>query len=221
MAKKIDINKDLRNTNQRYALENRELFARHGLKALNLMSSPGSGKTALLEKTAERFEGKGMAVLVGDIATERDAERVRLAASGVRAEQIVTEQYGSACHLDARMVAEALPRLDLEGAGLLFIENVGNLVCPAGLFLGEDKRVVLLSVPEGDDKVKKYPVMFRDADLLILTKCDLAGACDFDLDKAEGEAKEIKGDIEVIRISCKTGEGMDSWFGWLDKLISG
>ncbi len=219
--KKIEINKDLKGKNQEYAATNRELFLKHGVKVVNIMSSPGSGKTALLEKTAAHFQDKfKLAVLVGDISTNRDAERLKLAAAGIQSEQIVTENYGSACHLDARMIAEALPRLALEKTDLLIIENVGNLVCPAGLYLGEDKRVVLLSVPEGDDKVKKYPVIFREADLLLITKIDLIAACDFAPQKVEAEAREIKGGIEVLRLSAKSGEGLAEWYQWVDRLVS-
>ena len=219
MARKIEINKDLRTANQEYAAANREAFRELGVTVVNVMSSPGSGKTTLLEKTASHFAGKlPLAVLVGDIATNRDAERVKLAAAGVKAEQIVTEDYGSACRLDARMVNEALARLELERDSLLFIENVGNLVCPAGLYLGEAKRVVLLSAAEGDDKVKKYPVMFREEDLLVISKTDLASACDFDAEKVKREAKELKGDIEVLCLSAKSGEGMAEWFKWLESL---
>ncbi len=219
--KKIEINKDLKGENQEYAAANRELFLKHGMKVVNIMSSPGSGKTALLEKTAAHFQDKlKLAVLVGDISTNRDAERIKLAAGGVQSEQIVTEKYGSACHLDARMISEALPRIDFAQTDILVIENVGNLVCPAGLYLGEDKRVVLLSVPEGDDKVKKYPVMFREAELLLITKMDLICACDFDPKKVEAEAREIKGEIEVLRLSAKTGEGLAEWYQWIDRLES-
>ncbi len=160
-----------------------------------------------------------MAVLVGDISTNRDAERIKLAAAGIQVEQIVTEEYGSTCRLEGRMIAEALPRLDLPETQILFIENVGNLVCPSGQYLGEDRRAVLLSVPEGDDKVKKYPLMFRDADMLLISKMDLAGVCDFDPGKVEKEAKEIKGDVRVLRLSAKTGEGLDDWFAWVESLL--
>ena len=207
--KRIEINRDLAGESRQLGLSNREVFLKNGVTAVNLMSSPGSGKTTLLERTAAHFSGGlGLSVLVGDISTNRDAERIRLADSGIQAEQIVTEDYGSACHLHATMIKEALPRIDLDRAGLLFIENVGNLVCPSGAYLGEDKRAVLLSVPEGDDKVKKYPVMFREADVLLITKTDLLSVCAFDADRAEKEARELKGDIEVIRLSAKTGEGI-------------
>jgi hydrogenase nickel incorporation protein HypB len=220
MHKRIEINRSLRSANQEAASENRCLFLEHGLKVINIMSSPGSGKTTLLEKTAARLGGEQIAVLVGDISTQRDAERVKLAAAGVQAVQIVTEEYGSACHLDAKMIQAALGQLKLDGLRFLFIENVGNLVCPAGLALGEDKRVVLLSVPEGDDKVKKYPVIFGEAELLIVSKLDLIGACEFDPARVEREARELNGQLECIKLSSKSGQGMDDWFAWLDQLLT-
>jgi hydrogenase nickel incorporation protein HypB len=219
---KIAVNRNLLSANQERAAGNRRLFLRHGLRVVNVMSSPGAGKTTLLSKTAAYIAGRvPVAVLVGDISTETDAEKIRNAAPGVQAEQIVTEKYGSACRLDARMISEALPRLDLARARLLFIENVGNLVCPAGLYLGEDRRVVLLSVPEGDDKVIKYPVIFRDADCLLITKVDLAPACDFDAAKVRKEARAIKPSMEVLSISARTGEGLERWFHWLEERVTG
>jgi hydrogenase nickel incorporation protein HypB len=217
---RIALDRDLRSANQEDAAKNRGLFVTHGVRVVNMMSSPGSGKTTLLERTAAHFEKSvKLGVLVGDLSTQRDAERIRLASAGIQCEQIVTEDYGSACRLSARMIAEALPRLDLRKIDLLFIENVGNLVCPAGLYLGEDRRAVLLSVPEGDDKVKKYPVIFRDADLLLITKIDLLSGCDFDPEKVKAEARDLKGNIDILSLSSRTAEGLEGWYDWLETCV--
>jgi hydrogenase nickel incorporation protein HypB len=211
-AESISVLKGLLDANDHEARHNREHFDAHGLLAVNLMSSPGAGKTALLEATAEALRGEfRMAVIEGDLETENDAERIR--ARGVPAVQIAT---GSACHLDAHMVHHALHDLALDGLDLLFIENVGNLVCPASFDLGQHCNVTLLSVPEGDDKPAKYPVMFRAADLMLLTKMDLAPVLeDFAAERAERCFRNLANTSPVLHVSAKSGAGLDAWFAWL------
>jgi hydrogenase nickel incorporation protein HypB len=203
--------------NDQQAAHNREHFERHGVLAINLMSSPGAGKTALLEATIESLAGRlRVAVIEGDLETENDAERIR--AKGVPAFQITT---GSACHLDAHMVHEALHDMDLQDVDILFIENVGNLVCPASFDLGQHANVALLSTPEGHDKPAKYPVMFRAADLMLVTKSDLLPVLDdFDPAIAERCLRELASTVPVFELSAKTGEGMQRWLDWLDAGIN-
>jgi len=196
-----------------YARENRAFLAGRRVFALNLVSSPGSGKTTLLVKTIEALKGrKGVAVIEGDQQTSQDAERIR--ATGASAVQINT---GKGCHLDAHMVGHAIQQLDPADKSLLMIENVGNLVCPAAFDLGEAHKVVVLSVTEGEDKPIKYPDMFRAAKLMLLNKCDLLPHLDFDVDQAIAYARRVNPDIEVLRVSAKSGEGMDEWLGWLEQ----
>ncbi len=204
--------------NDHQALHNREHFDRHGVLALNLMSSPGAGKTSLLEATIEALRGElRIAVIEGDLETENDAERIR--AKGVPAIQIAT---GSACHLDAHMVHEALHRLDLSEIDLLFIENVGNLVCPASFDLGQHRNVTLLSVPEGDDKPAKYPVMFRAADLVLLSKADLLPVLDeFDPARAEGYLRQLASQVPFERVAIRSGqERLAPWLDWLRQEVA-
>jgi hydrogenase nickel incorporation protein HypB len=197
--------------NDRIAGELREQFQRHGVFALNLISSPGSGKTALLERTLAAFEkGKRVAVLTGDIQTDADAKR--LARYGFPVRQITT---AGACHLDARMVQRALDGWDLAGLDLLFIENVGNLVCPTSYDLGEALKVVLLSVTEGEEKPLKYPGIFFKAKLMVLNKIDLLPYVPFDIETACANARSIQPAIDIIRTSCTTDAGLDEWLGWL------
>ncbi|MGD2171653.1 MAG: hydrogenase nickel incorporation protein HypB [Gammaproteobacteria bacterium] len=198
--------------NDHAAQHNRAHFDSHGVIAINLMSSPGAGKTALLEATIEALAGSlSVAVIEGDLETENDAERIRR--HGVPAIQIAT---GSACHLDAHMVHQALHNLDLSDLDLVFIENVGNLVCPASFDLGQHANVALLSIPEGDDKPAKYPVMFRAADLVMLSKVDLLPVLDdFDPERAEGYLRNLANTAPVIRVSSKSGDGIDHWLQWL------
>lgn len=214
----VEVLTGLMTENDRLAGHNREHMARHGMVAINLMSSPGSGKTALLEATIDAIgEELKFGVIEGDLETENDAQRIR--AKGVPAVQITT---GSACHLDARMVHDALHDLAAEKLDLLFIENVGNLVCPAAFDLGAHKNVVLLSVTEGDDKPAKYPVMFRAADLLLITKRDLLPVLDdFDPEKAERHFRELANPAPTVRLSAKTGEGMPGWLEWLRQEVAG
>ncbi|MEF2074575.1 hydrogenase nickel incorporation protein HypB [Consotaella aegiceratis] len=198
--------------NDRVAAHVREHFNQHGVLAVNLMSSPGSGKTALLETTIKALPaGLKVGVVVGDLETENDAERIRR--HGVAAVQITT---GVACHLDAVMVHDALHDLALEDLDILFIENVGNLVCPADFDIGHHKNVVLLSVTEGDDKPEKYPTMFRAADLVLITKADLLPFLEeFDPDRARRSVSRVRGEGPLELVSSKKGEGLDAWTGWL------
>lgn len=199
--------------NQRLADQNRGWFRAKGWTVYNLLSSPGSGKTALLERTLA--EVPGSAALVGDLQTERDADRLR--ASGAPAVQITT---GETCHLDAHMVAHALDKLPADGIRRLFIENVGNLVCPASFDLGEKVRVVLLSVTEGEDKPLKYPVIFREADLVLVTKTDLAAAVGFDRDAALANIRQVAPRAAILDVSAKTGAGLDAWYRWIEATAS-
>lgn len=211
-SRALEVRQSILSRNERLAERNRGMFMAHRVTVLNLMSSPGSGKTTLLEKTAAAIGARTKAaVIVGDLATENDAQRLR--AAGVPAIQITT---GTACHLDAHMVCHALEQLDLSGLDLLFIENVGNLVCPASFDLGETLRVVILSVTEGEDKPLKYPVIFHDADLVLVTKLDLAEAVEFDRDRALDHIRQVAPRATILEVSAKTGAGMDKWLAWLD-----
>lgn len=198
--------------NDRMASHNRVHLDRHGVLAINLMSSPGAGKTSLLEASIEALRGEfRVAVIVGDLETENDARRIR--AHRVPALQITT---GSACHLDAAMIHEALHRLPLSDIDILFIENVGNLVCPASFDLGQHGSAVLLSVTEGDDKPAKYPVMFRVADAMLITKMDLLPYLeDFDSARARRALREIGSRAPVLALSSRSNAGMDAWLDWL------
>lgn len=198
--------------NDHQAEHNREHFDHHGVFAINLMSSPGAGKTSLLEATIEALRGElRIAVIEGDLETENDAERIR--AKGVPAVQIAT---GSACHLDAHMVHDALHRLDLDEVDLLFVENVGNLVCPASFDLGQHRNVTLLSVPEGDDKPAKYPVMFRAADLVLLTKCDLLPyLTEFSPERAEHHLRHLASSVPFAAVTTRGAAEIGPWLDWL------
>ncbi|HHO68092.1 MAG TPA: hydrogenase accessory protein HypB, partial [Gammaproteobacteria bacterium] len=208
----VEVLKDLLHENDHAAAHNRDHLDRHGVLAVNLMSSPGAGKTRLLEATLDALGADiRMAVIEGDLETENDAERIR--AHGVEAVQITT---GSACHLDAHMLHRALHRLDLDAIDLLFVENVGNLVCPAGFDLGQHRNVVLLSVPEGDDKPAKYPVMFRAADLVLLSKADLLPLLDdFRPQRARDHLRRLASAAPVLELSARSGAGLDAWLDWL------
>jgi hydrogenase nickel incorporation protein HypB len=199
--------------NDSRAADLRKRFDRSGTKVVHLVSSPGTGKTAFLEKTLSILAGRGVraAALVGDLATDNDA--ARLARSGLPVRQIET---GDICHLEADMVARHLSGWNLSEIDLLFIENVGNLVCPAGFDLGESLRVVLLSVTEGEDKPRKYPTMFSTADLVVLTKIDIADAVEFDRSEAMRAIEDVAPDAPVIETSAKTGAGLDAWISLLD-----
>jgi hydrogenase nickel incorporation protein HypB len=208
----ISVMQNILHANDQIAEENRRLFKKNHNLVLNLMSSPGAGKTSLLEKTAELLRGKlRMAVVVGDLETTRDADRIRK--YGISAIQLTT---GTACHLDANMVAQALPHLDLNGTDILVVENVGNLVCPAEFIVGEDYKIMILSVTEGDEKPLKYPMMFHESKLMIINKIDLVQYTNFNVDEAKANARKINPDIEIIEISCTTGTGLDQWMVWLN-----
>jgi hydrogenase nickel incorporation protein HypB len=198
--------------NDRVAAHNRQHFDAHRVLALNLMSSPGSGKTSLLESTIKALAGElRIAVIEGDLATENDADRIR--SCGVPAVQITT---GNACHLDAQMVHDALHDLPLAGLDILFIENVGNLVCPASFDLGVHRNVTLLSVPEGDYKPAKYPVMFRGADLALITKTDLLAYIEeFKPERARASLRQVGYTGQVIELTKRGGEGFTAWLAWL------
>jgi hydrogenase nickel incorporation protein HypB len=208
----VEVLQNLLDANDHAAGHNRAHFNGHGVLAVNLMSSPGAGKTMLLEKTIEELGGQlRVAVIEGDLDTENDAERIR--SKGVPAIQIST---GTACHLDAHMVHSALHKLDLDGLDIVFIENVGNLVCPASFDLGQHLNVTLLSSPEGDDKPAKYPVMFRASDLMLVSKSDLIDVLgDFDPAKAESHLRALANAAPVFELSARTGDGMESWLEWL------
>jgi len=208
----VEVLKGLLDANDHQALHNREHFAKHKVLAVNLMSSPGAGKTALLEATIEALGADlRIAVVEGDLETENDAVRIR--EKGVPAVQIST---GSACHLDAHMVHHALHELNLDDVDIVFIENVGNLVCPASFDLGQHCNVALLSTPEGDDKPAKYPVMFRAADLVLITKSDLLEVLgDFDPESAETHLRQIANPAPLYKVSARSGDGMDAWLEWI------
>ncbi len=209
----IRILKNLLSENDDQAAHNRAHFDKHGVLAINLMSSPGSGKTALLEATIEALKDRfRIAVIEGDLETENDARRIR--DKGVSAIQITT---GSACHLDAHMLHDALHQLDLSTLDMVFIENVGNLVCPASFDLGQHKNVVLLSVTEGDDKPEKYPVMFRAADLVLLSKCDLLPLLgDFEPDAVRRHIRNLANPSPVLEISARQADAITDWIDWLE-----
>jgi hydrogenase nickel incorporation protein HypB len=211
-SKRVEVRHDLLADNDRQAAHNRSHFDAAGVLVVNLMSSPGAGKTSLLEATILALWGRmSIAVIEGDLETENDARRIR--AVGAQAVQITT---GNACHLDANMVHAALHRLDLRPIDVLFIENVGNLVCPACFELGQHRNVVLLSVTEGDDKPQKYPVMFRVADLMAVTKLDLLEAVgDFDPALAKRHLRNLASAAPVLELSARNRAGMDAWIGWL------
>ena len=210
-SRMVKIERDILSKNNDYADQNRRYFSGHGIFALNLVSSPGSGKTTLLVKTITALNGaQPLAVIEGDQQTDNDAARIR--AAGAPALQINT---GKGCHLDAHMVGQAMQRLALKENSLLLIENVGNLVCPAGFDLGEAHKVVIFSVTEGEDKPLKYPDMFRAADLMLLSKCDLLPYLEFNADLAVENARRVNPDIRVIRVSATSGEGLAEWLEWI------
>ena len=208
---RVPMEKKVLGENDRIAQTLREQFAQFGTLVLNCISSPGSGKTSLLERTLERFSpGTRVAVLTGDIQTDNDARR--LARFGFPVRQITT---AGACHLDARMVEKSLQGWDLSGLDLLLIENVGNLVCPTSYDLGEESKIVILSVTEGDDKPLKYPGAFFKSSLMVLNKIDLLPYVRFDMEAARANARSIQPGLEIIETSCVTGAGLDQWLGWI------
>lgn len=211
----VEVRRGLLKKNDLLAADLRKRFEEAGVAVVSLVSSPGTGKTAFLEATLSALKPDyEVAALVGDLATDRDAQR--LGRSGAKVHQIVT---GTVCHLDAEMVGKALEGWDLSALDFLFIENVGNLVCPASYDLGEELRVVLLSVTEGEDKPLKYPMIFNAADLAVITKMDLAEAVGFDREEAHRNLREICPRIEIVETSAKTGEGMEGWLARLRKWV--
>jgi hydrogenase nickel incorporation protein HypB len=210
-SRTVRVEEELLAKNARLAADNRNRFHRNGVLVLNLVSSPGSGKTTLLERTLTELRGTlNFAVLEGDQQTSLDADRI--AATGVPAIQINT---GAGCHLDAHMVAHGAGNFDLVQTDILMIENVGNLVCPAAFDLGENHKVALLSVTEGEDKPLKYPQMFRAATLLIITKTDLLPHLDFDIERCKAFARQVNPQIAILELSCRSGEGLPAWYEWL------
>lgn len=213
----IEVLENLLHENDIQADHNRAHFDEYGVLAVNIMSGPGSGKTSLLERTIKALPPHvRIAVIEGDLETENDAERIRR--HGVPAVQITT---GMACHLDAHMVHQALHDIKLEGLDILFIENVGNLVCPASFDIGQHSNVLLLSVTEGDDKPSKYPIMFRAADQTLITKIDLSPYIEeFDIARARANITAVRGDLPIIELSAKTGKGIEEWITWLLECVN-
>lgn len=216
MSKEIKIEKKVLSENERLAAELRNRMVLSGVLCLNIVSSPGAGKTSLLEKTLSDLKDEfKIAVIAGDVQTENDANRL-IKAGGEWVRPLVT---GGSCHLDARMISRALKKLELKEVDLLIIENVGNLVCPSSYDLGEDMKVVVISVPEGDDKPLKYPAMFKRSGLMIVNKTDLLGTSDFSMDVIKENALSINSNLDILETSCRTGDGIEKWYGWLRKHI--
>jgi hydrogenase nickel incorporation protein HypB len=216
-GRRISVETDILARNDRLAAANRSLLSHSGVFTLNLVSSPGSGKTTLLERTLRDISGSfRCAVIEGDQQTDNDA--VRIAATGVPVRQINT---GAGCHLDAHMVGHALEHFDLSLIDILFIENVGNLVCPASFDLGENHKVVVLSVTEGEDKPLKYPQMFHAADVMLLNKVDLLPHLDFSVDRCLEMARRVRPDAAIFQLSARSGSGLDAWYDWLAAGVKG
>ncbi|MCJ7796236.1 MAG: hydrogenase nickel incorporation protein HypB [Thermoleophilia bacterium] len=216
----VQVHQHLLAANDRHAAGIRSLLREHGVFAVNLMSSPGAGKTALIEATLARL-GTDMrvAVIEGDIETTADADRI--APFGIPVIQINTGPFGGDCHLAAPLVAGAIEQLDLHGLDLLVVENVGNLVCPAEFDIGEHRKIVLLSVTEGEDKPLKYPLMFLEASLAVVTKIDLLPHLEIDLDVIRANMRAVNPALEVLTLSARSGEGIDSWLEWLRRAVAG
>lgn len=213
---KVPVVRNILEANDRIAEENRVLFDSNKLYVLNLMSSPGAGKTTLLIKTIELLKEKiGIAVIEGDIQSSHDAEKI--AETGVQAVQINTD---GACHLDANMIREAAEQIEFEDIDLLVVENVGNLVCPAEFNVGEDIKAMILSVPEGDDKPLKYPLMFQECGCLVINKIDLLPYINTDVGKIREIACKLNPNLDIFEVSCQTGEGLDDWCDWLMKKVN-
>ena len=214
-VKVITVGEKILGANEEKAKANKKRLDKHGILTINIMSSPGAGKTSLILNTIKHLSKKArIAVIEGDVASSIDADKVN--ALGIPVVQINT---AGGCHLDAFMVAEALDSLSLEKADLLFIENVGNLICPNNYLLGEDIRLMIASLPEGDDKPYKYPAMFADTDVVLLNKVDLQPYLDFDDDTFRKVVTGLNPDVIIFPISCKTGAGMAAWFSWLEAAL--
>lgn len=208
----IEVLEGIFDANEKIARENEAMFRESGVLAMNLMASPGAGKTSLIAGTLELLKGRlGIGVIEGDIASSVDAEKLK--AYDIPVVQINT---GGACHLDAIMIQQALAHVDLAAIDLLIIENVGNLVCPAEFKLGEALRAMILSVAEGHDKPLKYPLMFSDSDVLVVNKTDLIGLGDFDMAELRSTVTRMNPDIVIFEVSCRTGEGLEAWADWLE-----
>ncbi|MCC6962139.1 MAG: hydrogenase nickel incorporation protein HypB [candidate division Zixibacteria bacterium] len=217
MVEKVVLEKKVLSENDKLAAAIRTDLKARKIAALNLVSSPGSGKTSLVEKTIQALGGEiNIAIVAGDVQTENDANRI-IKAGGKLVRPIIT---GGACHLDARMITQALSALDLSGVQLLIIENVGNLVCPASYDLGEDMKVVIMSTTEGDDKPLKYPAMYRRSSVVVINKIDLLGTSDFDLPRAKENALKINGDLKIFETSCRDGRGLTQWYDWLRRFVA-
>jgi hydrogenase nickel incorporation protein HypB len=218
MMQKVNVGKKILSANEEYAFKNRRLLDEHGVLCLNMISSPGSGKTTILARTINELKNRiKIGVIEGDIQTDIDAEKIR--AAGATAIQINTN---GACHLSAAQVNNALSRLPVSDLDLIFIENVGNLVCPSAFELGENAKIVVLSVAEGDDKPAKYPVIFAKSKVLLINKIDLltqGAQIDFDIERVKVDACKLNKDIKIIPVSAKTGEGMTTWYDWLEKRV--
>ncbi len=214
---KISVVKDILEANDRIAQDNKILFDEKGLTVFNLMSSPGAGKTSLLEKTIDALNKEiRMGVIEGDIQSSQDAERI--ARKGVPVVQINT---GGACHIDGNMIRDTFKEFDFDNLDLLVVENVGNLVCPAEFNVGEHFKAMILSVPEGEDKPAKYPLMFHESKVLLINKVDLIPYLDVSVEEIKAEALKVNPRLIVFEVSCKTGEGLDSWYGWLREQVKG
>src|SRR5205823_1800723 len=217
---KVTIAQNILAANDTIAEEIQQLLAVRGIRTINVMSSPGAGKTTLLERTIERLRGQlGIGVIEGDVETTADAERIEAAGAGtVETVQINTR---GACHLEAHMIRDAIEQIDLARINLLVIENIGNLVCPSAWDLGEDTRVVVVSTTEGDDKPAKYPQMFAASQVMVVNKLDLLPYVDYDLQKVKRQALAINPHLRIFELSCRTGEGLDTWCEWLITLVKG
>jgi hydrogenase nickel incorporation protein HypB len=213
----IKVVRDILEANETIASQNSSLFSEKGIYVINLMGSPGAGKTALLERTVRHLKDtERIAVIEGDVATSRDAERI-----AVYAIPTVQINTGAACHLDGNMLRGGLKELDLDQIDLLLVENVGNLVCPAGFKIGERDKVMIISVTEGDDKPLKYPLMFQVSSVLLLNKIDLLPYLEFDMEHFRSDALKVNPRLTVMAISCKTGEGLNTWFSWVEERAGG
>ena len=211
----IKVLTDILSANDGIARKNQSLLNKHGILTINVMSSPGAGKTSLILQTIERLKGKvRIAVIEGDVTSTIDADKV--SQEGVTTIQINT---AGGCHLDANMTENALNNLSLDNVDLLLIENVGNLICPAGFALGEHKRVMLLSLPEGDDKPHKYPLMFAGADVVLINKIDLLPYLEFNINAFLETVTGLNPDVSILQVSCKTSQGLEDWFSWLQEQI--
>ena len=216
MTLKVPVVRDILEANERLAEDNRRIFRQAGLLVINLMSGPGAGKTSLLERTIEALQDEiRIGVIEGDIQSSYDAERI--SQKGV---QVVQLNTGGACHLDGNMIKSSLDALNLDTLDLLVVENVGNLVCPAEFNVGEDMKAMILSVPEGDDKPLKYPLMFQESRALLINKIDLLPYVNCDVGKIRERALQLNANLEIFEISCRTGEGLDGWADWLNQQVS-